>query len=200
WQHAAPSARLTGLDGLRTIVAALDGFEVAASAWERSVLPARLDRYEPSMLDLLCLSGEVGWARLSPPVATSEAGPRSGAATAARLIGATPIALFLREHGDLWRGLVDGEAADRLHRFALLSDSARAVYETLQARGASFLRELTSCAIDQDALVSAVGELVASGLVASDGFDGLRTIVRASAGRPPGRNGAAHAGRWSLLA
>ena len=69
WQHVEPSARLTGLDGLRTIVAALDGFELAASAWERSVLPARLDRYERSMLDMLCLTGEVGWARLSPPVA-----------------------------------------------------------------------------------------------------------------------------------
>ena len=66
-----------------------------------------------------------------------------------------------------------------------LSEAARAVYETLRSRGASFLRELTACAIDHDALVSAVGELVAAGLVASDGFDGLRTIVRASAGRRP---------------
>jgi ATP-dependent Lhr-like helicase len=62
-----------------------------------------------------------------------------------------------------------------------------------------FLRELASCATDRDALLSAVGELVAAGLIASDGFDGLRTIVRASAGRPPLRNGGAHAGRWSLL-
>ena len=49
----------------RHVLAQLDGFEVAASAWERSVLPARIDRYEPSMLDMLCLTGEVGWARLS---------------------------------------------------------------------------------------------------------------------------------------
>ena len=40
----------------------LDGFELAAGAWERAVLPSRLDRYEPSMLDMLCLAGEVGWA------------------------------------------------------------------------------------------------------------------------------------------
>ena len=31
------------------------------------MLPARLDRYDPSMLDMLCLAGEVGWARLSTP-------------------------------------------------------------------------------------------------------------------------------------
>ncbi len=195
WQHVEPSARLTGLDGLRTIVAALDGFELAASAWERAVLPARLDRYERSMLDMLCLTGEVGWARLSPA--------ESSATTTARLIGATPVALFLREHGDFWRTLREGDStADPDHSDPVntLSETARAVYETLASRGASFLRELTACAIDQDALASAVGELVAAGLVASDGFDGLRTIVRASAGRPPGRTGAAHAGRWSLLA
>ena len=33
----------------------LDGFEPPPSAWERAVLPARLDRYEPPMLDMLCL-------------------------------------------------------------------------------------------------------------------------------------------------
>jgi ATP-dependent Lhr-like helicase len=211
WQHVEPSARLTGVDGLRKIVAALDGFELAASAWERAVLPARLDRYERSMLDMLCLTGEVGWARLSPHVAVPEAGLTASAqATAvknscatpvatARLIGATPVALFLREHGDFWRTLRETNGVDRINPVNTLSEAARAVYETLRSRGASFLRELTTCAVDQDALVSAVGELVAAGLVASDGFDGLRTIVRASAGRPLARNGAAHSGRWSLL-
>jgi len=189
WQHVEPSARLTGLDGLRTIVAALDGFELAATAWERAVLPARLDRYERSMLDMLCLTGEVGWARLSPPGAD----PRS------RLIGATPVALFLREHGDFWRRLRETDASSRLHVISTLGETARAVYEMLGLRGASFFRELMACALDQDALVSAIGELVGAGLVASDGFDGLRTIVRASAGRPIARNAAAHAGRWSLL-
>src|SRR5262249_32800845 len=51
WQHVHPSARLAGLDGLRAAIASLDGFELAASAWERSVLPARMDRYDPSLLD-----------------------------------------------------------------------------------------------------------------------------------------------------
>jgi ATP-dependent Lhr-like helicase len=127
---------------------------------------------------------------------------KSCATTKARLIGATPVALFLRAHGDFWRTLREGDGiagADHTDPVNTLSETARAVYETLRSRGASFFRDLTACAIDQDALVSAMGELVAAGLVASDGFDGLRTIVRASAGRPAGRNGA-HAGRWSLLA
>jgi ATP-dependent Lhr-like helicase len=40
---------------------------------------------------------------------------------------------------------------------------------------------------------------VAAGLVASDGFAGLRTIVKAASGRPTHRSSAAHSGRWSLL-
>jgi ATP-dependent Lhr-like helicase len=217
WQHVEPRARLTGLEGLRAIVASLDGFELAASAWERSVLPARLDRYERSMLDMLCLTGEVGWARLSASasVRAGDGLPRAARGAPApveqmrgnpkRLVGATSVALFLREHGDFWRALRrrDGDDSDDTNQkdpVGTLSQTARAVYDTLGARGASFLRDLTACAIDQDALVSAVGELVAAGLVASDGFDGLRTIVRASAGRRPARKSAAHAGRWSLLA
>ena len=45
WQHVEPAARLTGIDGLREILAMLDGFELAAGAWERAVLPARLVPY-----------------------------------------------------------------------------------------------------------------------------------------------------------
>ena len=189
WQHADPSTRLTGLDGLRAIVAMLDGFELAANAWERDVLPARMDRYERSMLDMLCLTGEVGWMRVSPP----DSDPRS------RVIGATPVALFLREHGDLWRAVRDSDTTDRPDPIGTIGETARAVYQTLNSRGASFLRDLAPCATDHDALVSAVGELVAAGLVTSDGFDGLRTIVAASAGRRPARSSAMHAGRWSLL-
>ena len=85
--------RLTGLDGLREVLGGLDGFELAAGAWERTVLPARIDGYEPSMLDMLCLSGEIAWMRLSAP---------TGDSRPPLLVPATPIALFLREHRDAW--------------------------------------------------------------------------------------------------
>jgi ATP-dependent Lhr-like helicase len=46
----------------------------------------------------------------------------------------------------------------------------------------------------------AIGELVAAGLIASDGFAGLRAIVRAASRRSPMRDGGTSAaGRWSLL-
>src|SRR6185369_13185311 len=63
WQHATPATRLTGIDGLRAVIAQLDGFEIADRAWERHVLPLRLDRYHESLLDHLCLSGEIRWSQ-----------------------------------------------------------------------------------------------------------------------------------------
>src|SRR6185436_5691490 len=74
-------------------------------AWERVVLPSRLERYEPSMLDALCLTGEVSWARLSSSAATPdlESGVRLSAARAP--VGATPVALFPREHAEAWHTL-----------------------------------------------------------------------------------------------
>jgi len=69
WQHVTPSSRLTSIDGLHEVIRQLDGFEIAANAWEKHILPQRIDRYEPSLLDTLCFTGEIGWARLTTGVA-----------------------------------------------------------------------------------------------------------------------------------
>src|SRR6202035_2234817 len=95
----------------RAILHQLDGFEVPAAAWERFVLPARVDRYDPSLLDLLCLSGEFGWAQVS-----------SG------------IALYPREHCAAW---LSGAPAPS----PVLSDTAQGIRDLLRARGASFLEQ-----------------------------------------------------------
>jgi ATP-dependent Lhr-like helicase len=185
WQHVEPSSRLTGLDGLREIVAALDGYELAAGAWERAVLPARLDRYEPSMLDMLCLSGQAAWARLSPS-------PREGG-DAPALVPATPIALFLREHAAAWRALrVSNDEPPH-------DEPARHVLAVLRSRGASFFADLAAaCGLEADRLRQAVGALVALGLVTSDGFSGLRALVWAARGRPPRHDRrSSFAGRWT---
>src|SRR5207253_2771498 len=47
WQHVHPSHRLAGSDGLRAIAEQLDGYELAADAWERWILSARVEGYEP---------------------------------------------------------------------------------------------------------------------------------------------------------
>jgi ATP-dependent Lhr-like helicase len=177
WQHVEPSSRLAGPEGLRAVLAQLDGLELPARAWERDVLPARLERYEPSMLDMLCLSGEVGWARIS-------SGPT-------QVVGATPISLFLRERADDWWALREG--AQELP----LTGAAQRLFDRLQSHGASFAQELkTACDLTNDECREALAELVAAGLVASDGFAGMRTIVNQIS---PRRGGADTAGRWSIV-
>jgi ATP-dependent Lhr-like helicase len=69
WQHVTPPSRLMGIDGVHEVIRQLDGFEIAANAWERHVLPLRVDHYDPSLLDALCFTGEIGWARLTTGVA-----------------------------------------------------------------------------------------------------------------------------------
>jgi ATP-dependent helicase Lhr and Lhr-like helicase len=66
WQHVTPGTRLEGRAGLLQVVEQLQGVEIAAGEWEHSVLPARLQSYDPRWLDELCLSGEVAWGRLTP--------------------------------------------------------------------------------------------------------------------------------------
>ncbi len=69
WQHVSPGSRLHGETGLLDIITQLTGFEAAASAWEPHLLRPRMAKYEPELLDRLCLSGAVSWGRLSPSTA-----------------------------------------------------------------------------------------------------------------------------------
>jgi ATP-dependent Lhr-like helicase len=190
WQHVDSTDRLTGLDGLREVVTMLDGYELGAAAWERSILPARVDGFDGSMLDMLCLAGEAAWARLSPPSTDTSDPPRLGPGT--------PIAIFLREHADLWLALREAGAT----RETRLDDNARRILERLRDRGASFFSELRQAAgLDDDAARSAVGSLVAAGLAASDGFSGLRALIWSAQGRPFTLDRRANfAGRWSAIA
>jgi ATP-dependent Lhr-like helicase len=192
WQHAHPASRLTGIEGLRTVVGQLDGFEVAARSWEHSVLPGRLDRYDPGMLDALCLTGEVGWARLSRPPA-AEPSPRS------RLISTTPVALVVHDHAGAWRDQGGAGPAEPGGPGPGLSARAADVLERLRERGALFLRELAGAGGSAECM-HAIGELVAAGLLTADSFAGLRAMLRQERHRPDGRVATTYApGRWSLV-
>jgi ATP-dependent Lhr-like helicase len=188
WQHVEPSSRLAGIDGLRHVLAVLDGYELAAAAWERTVLPARIDGYEPSMLDMLCFAGEAGWARLSAPAA---------APATATLIHATPIALFLRDHAIAWRSLRTDEGASQPGE----TEPAGRVLAALRARGAVFFRDLRSaCGLDADEACHALATLAAAGLATSDGFSGVRAILLAERVESPARDRHSRFnGRWSAL-
>jgi ATP-dependent Lhr-like helicase len=167
WQSVDPAHRLTGGEGLRTIVARLDGFELPAQAWERAVLRARLDRYEPQMLDMLCLTGHAAWGRLS--IAPGEPG-------AGRHMR---IALFLRDHADAWQTLRVADDEQREAIAAGLSPMAQTVLGVLRSHGASFTRDLARWSgLDEASLSSAIVTLAARGLATSDSFAGARAIIR----------------------
>ena len=203
WQRLAATERARGLDGLAAVVELLDGYELAAAAWESDVLGARVDEYDPQLLDALCLTGRVAWGRLTVPR------PSDGAPSLARPVRSSAVALFRREHSDVWLELArSGDSAER----APLSEYAAAVLGVLERRGASFFQEIVAdSALLRSQVERALGELVALGLVTADSFAGLRALLTRSGKRKPlgpvpGRRrqrtvtfGVETAGRWSLL-
>jgi ATP-dependent Lhr-like helicase len=78
---------------------------------------------------------------------------------------------------------------------------SRQVLAVLRSRGASFFADLAAaCELDADRLRQAIGALVASGLVTSDGFSGLRALVWAARGRPAHHDRrSSFAGRWTSV-
>ena len=93
WQHISPRTQLHGSDGTLQIIRQLQGYEISAAAWEQEILARRIVKYDPALLDGLCLSGEVMWARVSPHPAIAEN-------RRVRPTRIAPIALFLREDAD----------------------------------------------------------------------------------------------------
>ncbi len=213
WQHAEPGARLHGRRGLAEVIGQLEGIELPAPAWERDVLPARVEGYDPGDLEALCLSGEVAWVRLGvsappPPLereASSPAGGRRSRRTAPSR--SAPLAFVLREHLGLLLGPDSGDGA-----VEGLSAAAREVMEHLALYGASFLPDISRALGRLEGQVEwALWELVSRGLAAGDGIAGLRALLSPERERrlPPrrekgrrrrGLSGASIAlGRWSLL-
>jgi ATP-dependent Lhr-like helicase len=177
----------------------LQGFEAPANAWERQIFARRIANYDPATLDQLCLTGAVGWGRLSahPAIVEEVSGPRR------RVIptSVAPIAFFVREESDWMIPRHDGEAnEDRLG----LSQAGKEVLSYLRQRGASFFADLVRGTGRLKAEVeTALWELVTAGLVTADGFDNIRALIAPK--RRAGQGSASKArprhstGRWSLL-
>jgi ATP-dependent helicase Lhr and Lhr-like helicase len=199
WQHASPDERMEGPDAVAGVISQLEGFEAAAGAWESEILPGRVSGYEPAWLDDLCLSGRVLWTRLEAPRPNpeKERGPSP--------VRSTPVTLLTRKNWPVWATLVKASGPDDLH----LSSRAKAIAEYLAQQGASFFDDIVSgLDLPRTFVEEALGELVAVGLVNSDGFSGLRALLLPSEKRKPfssGRRrrtalfGVEDAGRWSLI-
>jgi len=219
WQHVAPGTQVNGERGTLEVLQQLQGFEIPANAWERQVLARRIADYDPKWLDQLCLTGAVGWGRLSPHPATLDypVGAKPGAAktnggassdTAAvprqrRVIptSVAPITFFVREDAD-W--MIPRHPGTDQSEGRGLSHSAQLVLDFLRQRGASFFADIVRGSGKLKAEIeTALWELVAAGLVTADGFDNLRSLIdpKRRAGQGSGRSTRPRhsAGRWALL-
>src|SRR6056297_1308551 len=191
--HEIPGNR-RGVEALVESLTVLSGAALVASTIEADVLPSRIRGYRPSMLDELCIAGEVVW------VGAGAVGAKDGRV---RLCFADQLPL-------LAPGWEERDAPD-----GALHDSIRTL---LDEQGASFwgqLRGAAPGASDQELLV-ALWDLVWAGEVTNDSLAPLRAVVAGARvkaapsrshgrGRPrPGRlnriGPPAGQGRWSLVA
>ena len=202
WQRVSEGNRAEGPDGLAAVLDVLDGYELQAGAWESDVLPARLADYDPLWLDALCLSGEIAWGRFTD-VRRATWGARGHKAGPIRT---TPVSLFRRDRGAVWRA-----ATADVDRVELpLTHSGRTVLKSLEERGASFFGDIVNATgLLRTEVEKGLGELVAWGLVSSDSFAGLRALLVPSDRRRPiggyrrrgkiAPFGVETAGRWSVV-
>jgi ATP-dependent Lhr-like helicase len=190
WQNVSvPSAgrsrgtpALRGLDGIMTAIDQLSGVPVPASAWEPLVLASRISDYQPAMLDELMAAGEVLW---------SGAGPLPG--------------------NDGWISLHVAEAAElTLNPDPEFEpgDAQLRLLDYLQGGGgAYFFRQLTEVAggmdavLSDDAVVTALWDLVWAGRITGDTFAPVRAMIAGgrTAHKQPARPARARSLRMSRL-
>ena len=199
WQHVAPGSQVQGERATMDVLRQLQGFEIPANAWERHVLGRRIANYDPKWLDELCLTGAVGWGRLSPHPATLE--DSSNGRRRVIPTSVAPITFFVREEADWMTPHHPGAEQPEARG---LSEGAKLVLDFLRHRGASFFADIVRGTDKLKAEIeTALWELVAAGVVTADGFDNLRSLIdpKRRAGQGSGRTARPRhsSGRWALL-
>jgi ATP-dependent Lhr-like helicase len=201
WQHLAPQTQLGGEEGLLEVLNQLEGFEAPAVEWEKTILPARVADYDPRWLDRLCLSGAVGWGRVSPHPAFSAGngnGPRRVVPSKA-----APIAFYLRDSATWLNLALKEQSIEPAKLTQALTSNALRIWEFLGKKGACFAEDLQRLVgLSSIETQHGLWELAAAGLAAADGFDQLRAMIdpeRRPAANPSYRKQRSSAGRWSLF-
>jgi ATP-dependent Lhr-like helicase len=199
WQHLAPGSQVLGEHGTLEVLKQLQGFEAPANAWERQILGRRIAGYDPAVLDRLCLTGAVGWGRLSPHPATLAEQTMANRRVIPTSVA--PIAFFIREDAD-WMIQRHAEGDAEVPRG--LSLVARDALNYLRQRGASFFADLVrGTGKLKSEVESALWELVTAGVITADGFDNIRALIdpkrRSGQGRGHSARPRHSVGRWSLL-
>jgi ATP-dependent Lhr-like helicase len=183
WQGL--TRRRHGSDALLDVIEQLQGAPLPASILETEILPARLDAYDPSDLDIVMAAGEVVW------IGVESLGEHDGR-----------VALYLADHVET---LLPRSVADSLQAVPTslkagppgtpsraspthppLSDREQAIVDVLRSRGASFfgpLHEAVGGGYPAET-VSALWSLAWSGLVTNDTFQVVRAYTQST---PPSR-------------
>jgi ATP-dependent Lhr-like helicase len=205
WQHVAPGTQLVGERGTLEALQQLQGYEAPANAWEPQILARRVAGYEPKVLDQLCLTGVVGWGRLSPHPVTLE---DTIAPAPARMLAAEDIGRLGKHTESSVASMSEPVAKTRTRRAVPtsvapitffvredadwmhpshargelqtrgLSPAACEVLQFLRQRGASFFPDIVRGTRRLKSEVeTGLWELVATGLITADGFDNLRALI-----------------------
>jgi ATP-dependent Lhr-like helicase len=192
WQHVTPESHLRGRDGVLEVIRQLQGMELPAPAWEQQVLSSRIQGYNPSDLEHLCLAGVVSWGRLrveTESPAEGETGQTQPLRRRRRRRLPTrnaPIGFLLREEMDYF--LVPG--AVPYDRLAAVSSMAREVGHYLNTHGASFLTDIArGTGLLKVQAEEALWQLVAHGFATGDGIAGLRVLLTPETKRRRARRG-----------
>ena len=190
WQYLSDETRLSGSQALDRILERLAGASAPAQSWESEILPSRSSDFDPTWLDHLCLAGKASWLRLS--VDTQIAVQTTRRQTPLRR---APIALMARHDMELWMRSPRPNVTHSL--------TAGSVLERLDRDGALFFDQLLDVVDGStQTLEQVLSELAALGLVTSDGFAGLRALIRRKSRTPTQRwtpSPFSAAGRWSRL-
>ncbi|MGH7621131.1 MAG: Lhr family helicase, partial [Gemmatimonadaceae bacterium] len=164
WQHLDPREHLDGASGVSAIVAQLTGLPRAPGAWERDIIPGRLDRYDPAWLAQLASGGSIVWAGGSRPDPTDAPTLSS-------------VRFFPRGEGAIWLDAEDEPP---------LSEPATKVRDALERHGASFLADVQAATgLTSLTVRDALRELSAASIATNDTVEALREVVRTRA--MPGR-------------
>ena len=165
WQHLDPREHLDGASGVSAILRQMTGLPRAPGAWERDIIPGRLERYEPAWLAQIATGGSIVWAGGSRPDPDS-------------VPTLSSVRFFPRGEGAIWL-----DAEDE----SLLTPNATAVREALEKYGASFFADIQAATQFSSLSVrDALRELSAASLVTNDTVEALREVVRTRS--VPGRS------------
>jgi len=167
----APGSQQHGRDGLLRVVERLQGFEAAAGAWEREILAARDER----------LPARLASTSSASPAKSPGAGSACTRPRATRAGGSPPPCPWRCCCGAIFPGCsTRGPSRARWppRRRASPPATALDVLAHLERAGASFVEDIAAGVRRLRIEVEeGLCELVTAGLVAGDGFAGLRSLL-----------------------